>query len=62
MIYRVHKLDRMNESFGYEYFSNKRDMLTNLKKYDSVQEHETPKNKQEMIHLLRQWARHNDNG
>ena len=62
MIYRIHKKNEMGESFGYEYFGDRRSMIMSLRRYDSTDKHKTPKNKQEMIQMLRRWARHNDNG
>jgi hypothetical protein len=72
MIYRVDFWDDCESSQGYEYFGDKKSAEKVKNKYNNesgfndrkatIDLHETPKTKQEMIQLLNMWAGHPDNG
>ena len=72
MIYRIHKLDPVGSSEGYEYCGSLRELrrrMAELKRegYEPSHREEwgtwpTPKNKREGVALLNFWADHPDNG
>jgi 5-hydroxyisourate hydrolase-like protein (transthyretin family) len=71
-IFRVHLTDASGMSLGFEYYSNKKDALTALKKNQSdedirvdrssIEEREIVIGKYEFLKLLNEWAKHPDNG
>lgn len=70
MIYRVRIFDEHHTSLGAEYYSGRveaRTACAELKRARpelvfKTDSHPTPKNKAEMVALLREWAEHPDNG
>ena len=71
-IFRVSLTDESGMSMGFEYYTNKKDAETALKKNasdyhmalteDSIEMKEIPIGKYEFLRLLNQWASHPDNG
>lgn len=71
-IFRVSLTDESGMSTGFEYYTNKKDAETALRKNasdesmaltkDSIEVREIPIGKYEFLKLLNDWASHPDNG
>jgi hypothetical protein len=70
MIYRVHNYSHVNGSEGFFFFARKADAEAHARWYSgedeenepTIEKMPTPKSKEEVLTLLREWAGHAENG
>lgn len=70
MIYRVHYYSHTHGSQGFSFHSRRRDAEAHARRYSgedeenepTIEKMPTPKSKEEVLTLLREWAGHADNG
>lgn len=74
MIYRVHLYDEQDGSFGFRFFTRKRDAQRALRAWiadspgmrqgsrDLIDTTTTPRTQEAVLALLRRWAEHEQNG